>query len=147
MYEFLDYLVRDVMTESPVCVEPQCSLADLVKLFDQHDFNTVPVIGGDGELAGVVSKLDLLRAFEFTEDRMFPPYEEIMQRRVESIVHTEVVTVRPNTPLTKVLSKLVATRNKSFPVVDAHHKVVGIVAREDVMEALRTGTSGEKPVG
>jgi len=42
---------------------------------------------------------------------------------------------------------MVATRNKSFPVVDAKGALVGVVAREDVMQALRRAGTGERPQG
>ena len=45
-------------------------------------------------------------------------------------------TVHPDTPLTRVLEKLVSTRWKSLPVVQ-DGRVVGIVSREDVLQALR----------
>jgi CBS domain-containing protein len=44
-----------------------------------------------------------------------------------------------------VLEKMVRTRSKSFPVVDANDRLVGIVAREDVMQALRRARGGERP--
>jgi CBS domain-containing protein len=40
---------------------------------------------------------------------------------------------------------MVATRNKSFPVVDEDGRLVGMVAREDVMRALRRAAAGERP--
>jgi CBS domain-containing protein len=55
-----------------------------------------------------------------------------------------VDTVCPGTPLSRVVQKIVDTRNKSFPVVD-DDRVVGMVAREDVMLALRRANAGEKP--
>ena len=49
----------------------------------------------------------------------------------------DVQTVRPRTPLTRVLQKIVDTGFKSFPVVDSAGLVVGVVAREDLMRSLR----------
>jgi CBS domain-containing protein len=40
------------------------------------------------------------------------------------------------------LQKMIDTRNKSFPVVDGA-RVVGVVAREDVMRALRSAAAGQ----
>jgi CBS domain-containing protein len=39
---------------------------------------------------------------------------------------------------------MLATRDKSFPVVD-DDRLVGVVAREDVMRALRRADAGEEP--
>jgi CBS domain-containing protein len=43
-----------------------------------------------------------------------------------------------------VLQKLVDSRSKSFPVLEGD-RVVGIVAREDVMAALRRAGQGKRP--
>lgn len=144
MYEFLDYETSDVMTPDPVTIGSDGSLADAEALFEEHGFNGLPVVGEEGELLGIVTKLDLLRAFEFSDDHMFPPYEEIMVGPVSAIMSEAPHSVRPRTPLTRVLHQLVETGNKSFPVLDGH-RLVGIVAREDVMRALRRAASGHGP--
>ena len=97
---------------------------------------------------GFVTSLDLLVAFRFTPDAIVPPYDEIMRRPVSSVMVKQPAVVQPRTRLTRVLEKLVDTRNKSFPVVDPKtERLVGVVAREDVMQALRRAGSGERPGG
>ena len=146
MYLFLDYVTEDVMTRSPVTIAPTAPLSEVEALFEKHDFNGLPVVGKSGELLGVVTKLDLLKAFRFTEDHMFPPYTEIMARPVSGVMSRDVRTVNPRTPLTKVLERILETGCKSFPVVDGD-EVVGVVAREDVLTGLRRAVAGEKAEG
>lgn len=144
MYEFLDYRVLDAMTRGPVCVAPDASIAETEALLEKHDFNALPVVGAKRELLGIVTKLDLLRAFRFTDDHMFPPYEQVMAQRVRSVMSVDLTTVTPRTPLTRVLDALLRTRAKSLPVVD-DGRVVGMIAREDVLAALRRAVGGERP--
>ena len=99
----------------------------------------------EGELRGIVTQLDLLRAFEGHDEPIFPPYEEAMRRPVSDVMSTTVRTVNPRTPVTRVLTRMVDTRSKSFPVVDARLRVIGIVARRDVMRAVREATAGARP--
>jgi CBS domain-containing protein len=146
MYEFLDYRVCDAMTRDPVTVAPETSLAEAEALLEQHDFNALPVVGPERLLLGIVTKLDLLRAFRFTDQHMFPPYEEIMARPVREVMVTDLTTVTPRTPLTRVLETLVRMRTKSLPVVE-DGAVVGMIAREDVLAALRRAVGGERPKG
>ena len=143
MYEFLDYRAADVMTPSPINVGPKTTLAQAEALFERHDFNGLPVLDDAGALVGFLTKLDLLKAFRFTDEHLFPPYEEIMKQPVESLMSRDLLTVTPRTPLTKVLQKMIDARVKSFPVVDGDG-LVGIVAREDLLQGLRRAVAGEK---
>lgn len=146
MYEFLDYLVSDVMSK-PTVVGPDATLAEVEQILEQTGFNGLPVVA-EGALVGFVTSLDLLEAFRFTPDAILPPYDEIMRRPVSSVMAKELAVVQPRTRLTRVLEKMVETRNKSFPVIDPKgERLVGVVAREDVMQALRRAGSGERPRG
>jgi len=144
MYEFLDYRVADVMTKSPVTVTPDTPIAKAEELLERHGWNALPVVEGGSRLVGVVTSLDLLKAFRFTEDRLFPPYEEIMGRPVREVMTEKLTTVSPRTPLTRALEKMVRTRNKSLPVA-LGGELQGILAREDVLNALRRAVAGERP--
>jgi CBS domain-containing protein len=144
MYEFLDYVVEDVMSVDVVTLRPSSSLAEAEALFEKNRFNAMPVLEEDGTLAGFLTQLDLLRAFQFTDDHMFPPYAEIMKRAVGEVMSRDVLTVTPRAPLTRILDKLLDSRHKSFPVLDGL-QLVGVVAREDVRRGLRRAAAGERP--
>ena len=145
MYEFLSYRVRDVMTPHPVTVAPTARLSEVEALFERHQFNTLPVVDEAMHLLAIITKLDLLKAFAFTPASIVPHYGEIMQRGVKEVMTTHPVTVDPEWPLTRVLECMVQTRNKSFPVVD-RGRLVGVIAREDVLRALRSA-AGAPPRG
>ncbi len=144
MHEFLQYRVRHVMTTTLKTIEPSASLAQAEAIFDQHDFNALPVVEPAGHLVGILTKLDLLAAFAFTPASIIPQYEDVMRSQVAEKMTRELVTVGPDLPLTRVLQELVETRNKSLPVLDGT-RLVGVVAREDVLRALRRAAAGESP--
>ena len=146
MYEFLDYQVGDVMSKATT-VEPDTTLAEVERLLETTGFNGVPVVRGGRTLVGFVTSLDLLQAFRFGTESILPHYDDIMRRPVSSVMQQEPATVNPKMPLTRLLERMVTTRNKSFPVVDPRndHGLLGIVAREDVMRALRRAQSGRRP--
>ena len=135
MYEFLEYRVGDFMSRNGVVVSRHTPLEEAERLFARHDFNMLPVVEGP-RLVGVLTKLDFLRAFSFGKDRLMPHYREILRQPVESVMATDPLTVSPDTPLTRVLEKIVETRYRSFPAVD-NDVLVGVISREDVVTALR----------
>jgi CBS domain-containing protein len=147
MYEFLDYRVCDVMSK-PTTVGPDATLAEVEQLLEKTGFNGVPVVSDPRTtIVGFVTSLDLLKAFRFTPESILPPYDEIMRRPVSTVMVNEPHTVSPQMPLTRLLEKMVKLRSKSFPVVDPRtgDGLVGVVAREDVMRALRQAQSGQRP--
>jgi CBS domain-containing protein len=143
MYEFLDYQVQDVMSRA-VCIRGETTLAEAEALLEKHGWNGVPVVDEAERPIGFFTSLDLLKAFAFGEDTILPPYERVLAGPVSSVMSLDVISVCPRTPLTRLLQKLVDTRHKSVAVVDGD-RVVGVVAREDVMGALRRAAQGKRP--
>lgn len=135
MYEFLQETVGNTMTRSVRSVVPETTVGDLYKLFAADDFDAYPVVRDD-TLVGIVSKLDVLKPFAFTEDQLVPHYKDGMSTAVDTIMSTSVVTVDPDTHLQRVLELMIRHRVKSLPVVGEWKNLLGIIAREDIMRAM-----------
>jgi len=144
MYEFTLYQVKDVMTSNPLTVATDTLLGVIEDIFEKHDFNGVPVIEGEGNLLGMVTKLDLLKAFDFGEKTKIPAYDVIRNYQCARVMSENVITVRPESPLTRVLHKMIETGFKSFPVIQ-NGKLAGIIAREDIIRALNRAARGIAP--
>ncbi|MCP5197784.1 MAG: CBS domain-containing protein [Gammaproteobacteria bacterium] len=136
MYEFLQYQVRDAMTPEPIAISPKAKLREAEGLFELHDFNGVPVVDEQRHLLGILTKFDLLKAFSFDFHTLVPHYDEIMEQPVERVMTPYPASVEPQLPLSRLLQKLVEMRAKSLPVVE-ESRLVGMIAREDVLKALR----------
>lgn len=54
--------VCDVMTRGTIAVRDDVPLTEAARLLDKHHISGVPVVDRDGELVGVLSQTDLLRA-------------------------------------------------------------------------------------
>jgi CBS domain-containing protein len=144
MFEFIHYRVRDAMTSSPITITPDTPLRAVEHIFEEHDFNGVPVLDDNGDLAGFVTKFDLLKAFTLGPKSIIPHYDDIMGQPAKTVMLREPVTVTPDLPLSRVLQRLVEMRIKSFPVVEGD-RLVGIISREDVLAALRRATTHPTP--
>ncbi|QKW37026.1 CBS domain-containing protein [Actinomadura sp. NAK00032] len=55
---------RGLMSTPAVSVTPHTSIAQAARLLNAHGFRAMPVIDGDGRLAGIVARRDLLRVFQ-----------------------------------------------------------------------------------
>jgi CBS domain-containing protein len=139
MYRFLECSAAQYMMSAVKTVTRQVTMRALEAMFEEHDFNSFPVVE-DGTVLGIVTKFDFLRNFAFTSGQIVPHYKELMSRTVADLMTEAVVQVEPVTPLTRVLQLMVSLKIRSFPVIKPGGQLVGIISREDVMRALREAT-------
>jgi CBS-domain-containing membrane protein len=136
VYEFLEETVANNMIRRVRSLGPETTVRDLYRLFATDGFDAYPVVQDDHALVGMVSKLDALKVFAFTQQQMLPHYKEGLATTIDQIMSRDVVAVDPKTRLQRVLQLMVEHRVKSLPVVDLERRLVGIIAREDVMRAM-----------
>ena len=142
MDSFIDQVVADHMTRNVTTVARGLTLRELGDLFEREDFNTYPVVES-GQVVGLVSKFDHLACFVFTPARMMPRYVDLMKRTVSDIMTSDFIYVGTDTRLTRVLQLMVDHRIRSMPVIDGEQRLAGIIAREDIMRALRRCSGGK----
>src|SRR5215831_10826202 len=105
----------DVMTPDPVCISPEASITDAIRLMLERKFSGLPVVDAGGCLVGIVTEGDLLRRTESGTQRKRPRWieclmgtgglaTEYVQRsrlKVSNVVPPEARTVVEDTPLEK----------------------------------------------
>ena len=141
MYRFLQLSVAEYMTRAVTTVSRGLKMRDLNQMFERDDFNTYPVVE-DGQVVGLVTKFDLLKCFAFTPSQMVPRYDDLMNRTVADIMTSAYIYVGADTKLTRVLQLMVEHRIRSIPAIDNDNRLVGIIAREDVIKALAASARG-----
>jgi CBS domain-containing protein len=155
----------DVMTADVETVAPDDDVSEVLARLARADFDGFPVVDDEHRVVGVVTQRDLVGLFQ-TEDRTlwipigFPPFMETLTyavdvswdeldlgidllrnagRPISELMTTPVVTVTPDDGIDTMLALLTdADRDiNRLPVVDGDDRLVGIVARQDLLRALR----------
>jgi CBS domain-containing protein len=129
-----EVLVKEAMSQKVLSVTPQTSLKELMVIFEEHDYNMLPVTS-DGRLVGVVTKLDLLRAFVVERTITKANYFNILADKVEDVMYTNIECVGPNDSIRQVVESMVENKLRSMPVVEGDN-LVGIISRGDVLRYL-----------
>jgi CBS domain-containing protein len=139
---------RDVMTGSVVTVTPETTVPALVNLLLSRNISGVPVVDAAGALVGVVTEGDLVRRAELGTERkrgawrafftgtatLAEDYVRSHGTRVSDLMTTNVVTVRPEAPLSEIADLMELRKIRRVPVVDGG-RVVGIVSRANLLRA------------
>ena len=141
MYQFLEQTVAGNMTRTVKTVTRGLTMRELGDMFEYDDFNAYPV-EDDGQIVGLVTKFDVLKCFAFTPNQMVPRYDDLMNRTVADIMTSEFIYVRSDTKLTRVLQLMVEHRFRSVPVIDSGHRLEGMIARGDILRALKACAGG-----
>ena len=137
MYRFIEQTVDGYMTRNVKAVQRDLNLLELSEMFEADDFNSYPV-EDDGQVVGIVTKFDILKCFAFKPTQMLPRYHDLMSRKIGDVMTPEFIYVSPDTRLTRVLQIMVEHRIRSIIVLDGTQKLVGIIAREDLIAALKS---------
>jgi|SRR5512147_1144029 CBS domain-containing protein len=134
--EFPSMTVKEVMETRVQSVHLRTK-GDVIASLMIEGFGAVPVIDKTGTLVGIVSEHDLLGAID---DGL----------KLGALTAGEVMTgnpysVRPETDLGTLVHVLRASDLVRVPVVDAKDRLVGIIARRDVLRTyLSVGSTNRK---
>ncbi|MEN3285063.1 MAG: hypothetical protein V7607_6203 [Solirubrobacteraceae bacterium] len=146
--------VRDIMDADPVTVTPTDDVETVVRLLRTHELPGVPVVNEGGRCVGIVTEADLVIADE-EGDLHLPHYIELFGgvvfleplRRFESrlkkafastvsdLMTEDPVTIEPDASVHEAGRIIVSRGHNRLPVVE-HGRLVGVVTRVDVLEAL-----------
>jgi CBS domain-containing membrane protein len=124
--------VADLMSATVITVDRTDSLAFAEELMNVESIHHLAVVDGD-VMVGVLSHRDVLAA---SISSLSHPSEEDdleLKRKTEvaRVMHGNVETVTPDTPLVSAAEILLAHRIGCLPVIDERHHIVGMLTEAD----------------
>jgi CBS domain-containing protein/anti-sigma regulatory factor (Ser/Thr protein kinase) len=122
----LIFHVGQAMSHNVITVTPGTPLSELKEIMRVNRISGVPVVNDDGDLVGVISVEDLLRAFE---DGAFNAF-------VGERMSTNLITIREVDSVDTALQRFQQTGVGRMPVVNAWGELVGILTKGDITRAL-----------
>jgi len=154
------FTAGDLMTRDVAVVHPETSLRDAVKIMAERRISGMPVVDDEGTVVGVMSEGDLVRWHEGYTERQARWLDVLAEgadlspvflngileqhRKVKSVMTTGVKTVAEDTSARDIARLMYANNIKRVPVM-CDGKLIGIVARSDLVRALAQKLD-EKPI-
>lgn len=132
-------LVYQAMSTYVVAITPDESAAAAARDLIERDITGLPVIDEDGQVLGVVTEIDLLRAARAGVD--------LGQVTVAAVMDGRPLFVGPETDLNTAIDLMEEWQVRRLPVC-AGRRLVGIVSRRDILGALvQSGRPAAIPLG
>ncbi len=142
------------MERDPVTASPEDAVEDVIRLLREHELPGVPVVNEGGRCVGIVTEADLVLSEE-EADLHLPHYVDLMggvvfleplkrfedrlrkafASRVKDMMTPDPITIAPDASVKEAARVIAERRHNRLPVVE-HGRLVGVVTRLDVLDAL-----------
>jgi len=136
--------VSQWMTKSVMTIKPKDTLRHARERLAKYRINQIPVVVND-KLVGIVTDRDVRDAYP-SSLRLFygKDIDEFGDSHtVEEVMTYNVVAISPQTSLREAAQRLRRQRFGALPVVE-NGKLVGIITRSDLLDALLAEAAPEK---
>jgi len=142
--------VRAVMSKNVITITRDADLHEAARILSENRISGAPVVDDQGRVIGVISEADILTLAGMKREHTFKDIlrnimgEPIPARKsgnkVEDVMSFPPITAKADDDIGDVAKILDDRRIKRLPVVDDNGKLVGIIARADIVRAI-----GNKP--
>lgn len=147
----------DLMAPNPISIAASANVQEALMLLTDKNFSAAPVIDEGGRPVGVISRSDLLihdrelgrkvatagdyyldngPAVEHEVPAGFQ-VESVDPTTVDDIMTPAVFSVRPDTPVCKVVAELIGLHVHRMFVTDDDGTLIGVISTMDVLKSLR----------
>lgn len=145
-------LVKDLMVSKVITVSPETKVSEVAQIMHKNRFTGVPVVNKDGRVLGTVSERDFITA---NSDVYLPTFinmlsgidyvqgaskelphvvGQIVNATAKDIMNQKIIFAKPNTTLEQLAGMFAVYRVNPIPVVDDNNRLVGIIARSDLIK-------------
>jgi CBS domain-containing protein len=147
--------VADIMERDPIAVGRDDDVESVIRVLREHELPGVPVVDGSRNLVGIITENDLILRDE-QADLHLPHHLDIMggviylesmkhfeerikkafASKAEDMMTPDPITVTPDAPVEEAARLIAKHKHNRLPVVDDDGRLVGVVTRLDVLDAI-----------
>jgi len=126
---------KDVMTSPVEILNIKTKVQDALAVMARRKLKRLPVVDDSGNLMGIVSRVDVLRAIAKASavNGALPELPESLKKTAQDVMFRNVPTASPDTALSEVLHMIVTTPLRRVVVVDGQGKIKGIILDRDLV--------------
>lgn len=148
--------IQEVMTANPITIEANAHLMTAYERMEENDVRRLPVVDRQGELEGIVTLSDVLRAIpqntllqlnglpSADDWREMDASERAKQaklratartKQVDDVMASDPITVYTNDTIQDAAERMLEYKVSGLPVIEGN-KVVGIITESDVFRLV-----------
>ena len=141
-------LAEQVMTQNVIFVNEDAPLIEAITKMAEYEISGLPVVNNDDMITGVISEKDFLSRMN---KKKAPSFVQVLLQcvdtsgciaipfktlKVREVMSSPPVTVKKDTTMLEVANTLDRFNINRVPVSDDNNRLVGIIARSDLVQAM-----------
>lgn len=141
--------VKEVMVKKVTSLKPEDNARDALELLFKMKISGLPVIDSEARIVGMYTEKEILAyllpsyiekvgRFIYEEDpkAIKNKFAQLTDMKVAQLMRKEVVTIGEEASLCEAARIMLTQKARRLPVVNSSGKVVGLIARQDVLTAI-----------
>lgn len=145
--------VSELMTKDVMIISPEISIKDAAKLLFAQQISGLPVVDSNHKVVGMLTEKEIigLALPKFAEDLgdfdvtlddelFFTKIAAIDKLKVKDVMRKEVLCVNEGLSVAEAARLMIAKKARRMPVLDKEKKLVGIIARADIVKVIARET-------
>lgn len=130
--------IEDLMSTNVTCIDIDERLAMVRELFIEHEFHHLMVTNNQGDLVGVISERDYLKATNSNIE--LPSANEkdlaMLNKRVHQVISKKLVAIQQGSTFNQAIKVFHENKVSCLPIINRDNKPVGIITWRDVIAWL-----------
>ena len=145
--------VKDIMITNVKSILPDTPVSQALDMLSKDKISGLPVIDSNNKLVGVFTEKDIIKyilpgyvkqvgifMYQDNPKAMKIKVNELLtERTVSDLMRKDVITISPDAPLSEAARTILTEKVRRLPVLDKDGKVIGIIARQDIVKAFIRG--------
>ena len=115
--------------------QPEQTLKEAALLLTEHNIGSLVVLNNTGELVGIVTERDIIRAAA--------RHDDVLSQTISQVMTKKVITGLPQDDVMSVAHTMTENRFRHLPILD-QGDLVGIISIGDVVKFQRDHYRGER---
>lgn len=145
--------VADLMTREVMTVSPEMTVKEAARLLFEREISGLPVVDDNSKVVGMITEKEIISMAlpKYTEqlgdfdiildaEPFNQKIAEAGRIKVKDIMRKEVLCIGEDLALAEVARLMVAKKQRRIPVVDKERKLIGIIARADIVKEIARKT-------
>jgi len=152
-------LAKDIMRTEVLCVSANAKVREALEIMVKKSISGLPVLNERGNLVGIISESDIIhrevlfdkfehwillesflhrsKASKSLDDHNYSDdLDYYLEHKVEDVMTVKIISALPDTPVEDIAKLMVERKVNRIPIVKGE-KVVGIITRGDILQALK----------